>query len=374
MSKRKTKLMLKKVAIILSSVSMCMSSGIYVLADEAQDNFLKDLADGLTARWAYDSDEDAMSNSEFMEYRTQLVNEEYDRISKYEKEDFENEKFSLMAHAYIEAIEMQMDAVKYYTELPDIFNSQWSAGYNMRAILIPDFVDHYGLDVPEEEVASFREDRGTTVSTDVVTSEEIDKDTIEENNSEIELYNDQGIKVVITGMKEPDYTSTDFYIKVENLNHHNIVVSSDNYQMVVNGRMIYSPLYAEVQSGKTANTTMSFWKKDLDDAGIDKIKEMSMNIMIVDADTFNTLYMGNEKYLSISDDNKISEKAVYTDKENIQKVQSLLNSAGYDCGSADGVPGKQTNSALLQFEKDHNLPETTDITPELIEALESAIG
>lgn len=174
-------------------------------------------------------------------------------------------------------------------------------------------------------------------------------------------------------MKEPDYTSTEFYIRVENLNHHNIVVSSDNYQMVVNGTMIYSPLYVEVQSGKTANTTMSFWKKDLDDAGIDKIKELSLNIMIMDADTFNTLYMGDEKFISVSDDNKITEKAVYTDKENIQKVQSLLNSAGYNCGSADGVPGKQTNSALLQFEKDHNLPETTDITPELIEALESAI-
>lgn len=374
MRSKENKTALKKVIAIISAMSLCICTPIYALADDAQDNFLKDMAEGLTARWAYDSDEDAMSNSEFMEYRTQLVNEEYDRISKYTEEDFENEKFSLMAHAYIEAIEMQLDAVKYYTELPDIYNSEWSAGYNMRAILIPDFVDHYGLDVPEEEIASFREDRGATVSTDAVTSEEIDKDTTEENNSEIELYNDQGIKVVITGMKEPDYTSTDFYIKVENLNHHNIVVSSDDYQMVVNGRMIYSPLYAEVQSGKTANTTMAFWKEDLDDAGIDKIKEMSMNIMIVDADTFNTLYMGNEKYLSISDDNKISEKAVYTDKENIQKVQELLNSAGYDCGSADGVPGKQTNSALLQFEKDHGLQETTDITPELVEALENAIG
>ena len=374
MRSKENKTALRKVIAITSAMSLCICTPIYALADDAQDSFLKDMAEGLTARWAYDSDEDAMSNGEIMEYRTQLVNEEYDRISKYEKEDFENEKFSLMAHAYIEAIEIQLDAVKYYTELPDIYNSEWSAGYNMRAILIPDFVDHYGLDVQEEEIASFREDRGTTISTDVVTSEEIDKDTTEENNSEIELYNDQGIKVVITGMKEPDYTSTDFYIKVENLNHHNIVVSSDNYQMVVNGRMIYSPLYAEVQSGKTANTTMSFWKKDLDDAGIDKIKEMSMNIMIVDADTFNTLYMGNEKYLSISDDNKISEKAVYTDKENIQKVQELLNSAGYDCGSADGVPGKQTNSALLQFEKDHGLQETTDITPELIDALENVIG
>lgn len=137
---------------------------------------------------------------------------------------------------------------------------------------------------------------------------------------------------------------------------------------------MYSPLWAEVQSGKTANVTMSFWKSDLDSAGIDVIREMTMNISIMDANTFDILYKGDEKFVSISEDNKISEKAVYTDKENIQKVQELLNSAGYDCGSADGVPGKQTNSALLQFEKDHGLQETTDITPELIEALENAIG
>ena len=85
-------------------------------------------------------------------------------VTEINKAEFENEKFSLMAHAYIEAIKMQLDAVKYYTELPDIYNSEWAAGYNMRAMLIPDFVDHYGLDVPEEEVTPFREDSGKTVS------------------------------------------------------------------------------------------------------------------------------------------------------------------------------------------------------------------
>ena len=374
MRSKENKTVLKKVIAITSAMSLCICTPIYALADDAKDNFLKDMAEGLIARWAYDSDEDAMSNSEIMEYRTQLVNEEYDRISKYEKEDFENEKFSLMAHAYIEAIEMQLDAVKYYTEVPDIYNSEWSAGYNMRAILIPDFVDHYGLDVPEEEVEPFRTDSGKPASSDTLSSEETNKDDKEQNELEIELYNDQGIKVVLTGMKEPNYTSTDFYIRIENLNHHDIVVTTDDSQMVVNGPMMYSPLWVEVQSGKTANVTMSFWKSDLDSAGIDVIREMTMNISIMDANTFDILYKGDEKFVSISEDNKISEKAVYTDKENIQKVQELLNSAGYDCGSADGVPGKQTNSALLQFEKDHGLQETTDITPELIEALENAIG
>ena len=40
-------------------------------------------------------------------------------------------------------------------------------------------------------------------------------------------------------MKEPNYTSTDFYIRIENLNHHDIVVTTDDSQMVVNGTMMY---------------------------------------------------------------------------------------------------------------------------------------
>ena len=59
-------------------------------------------------------------------------------------------------------------------------------------------------------------------------------------------------------------------------------------------------------------------------------------------------------------------------KENIQKVQQLLTNLGYNSGSTDGVPGKLTNSAILQFEKDHGYAENTDITPELIAQLEQA--
>ena len=68
----------------------------------------------------------------------------------------------------------------------------------------------------------------------------------------------------------------------------------------------------------------------------------------------------------------VSQRVVYTDKENIQKVQQLLTNLGYNSGSTDGVPGKLTNSAILQFEKDHGYAENTDITPELIAQLEQA--
>ena len=175
-------------------------------------------------------------------------------------------------------------------------------------------------------------------------------------------------------MEEPDLFSTKINVRVENLNHHDICVGASNNQMVVNGSSVYSPLWIQVQSGKTASGTMEFYATDLKAAGIDKIDELSLTIQISDGESFMPIYEGNEIFLAVDDNYIIHEKSVYTDKESIQKVQQLLNDAGYDCGSADGVPGKKTNSALLQFERDNGLPETTDITPELIETLEEAIN
>lgn len=143
--------MRKRVLVMLCAVTLAVATPLTILANETQDNFLTDMADGLNARWDEETDENTISSSEVMSYREKLVNEEYNLISKYADEEFENKKFDLMAHAYIEAIEMQLNAVKYYTELPSIYETEWTAGYNMRALLIPDFVDYYGLEVDENE-------------------------------------------------------------------------------------------------------------------------------------------------------------------------------------------------------------------------------
>lgn len=371
--------MKKKIIVVACTAMLIANATVIAKADATQDNFLLDMAEGLNARWLYDSDENTMSNSELIEYRTTVVNEEYSRLSKYADEKFESEKFGLMAKAYIEAIEMQLDAMKYYTELPDIYESEWTSGYNLRAALIPAFVDYYGLAVDESEVAELRSGGTLLEQSDVVSSEKVDEiqgenKSIDDESTEIEIYNNEGIKVVITGMEEPDMFSTKINVSVENLNHHDILVQTSDSQMVVNGNMIYSPLFVEVKSGKTANATIEFYQNDLEAAGIDKLRELSFTVQISDGESYMPLYIGEEKFLTVDDKYQIHEKAVYTDKENIQKVQTLLNQAGYDCGSADGVPGKKTNNALLQFERDHGLPETTDITPELIETLEAAIN
>ncbi len=59
----------------------------------------------------------------------------------------------------------------------------------------------------------------------------------------------------------------------------------------------------------------------------------------------------------------------YTDKETIQSVQAALNEAGYDCGTPDGIAGKNTQAAISAFQQDNSLNETGTATHELLLAL-----
>lgn len=362
----------KKNIFIAMVIGVSVIATVPVYADEAQDNFLTDMAEGLTKRWEYNSDENTMSNTEFMEYRTQLVNEEFLRLNKYADTEFENKKFDLMAEAYIEALEMQINALKYYVDSRQLYDIEWSAGYNARAVLIPDFVDYYGLAVDESEVSPFRESRNGYYTTETTTTVTVQDTTIPENRqeNEIEIYNNEGIKIFVTGMDEPDLYSTRIHFRIENLNHHDILVGTDTYQTVINGQMVDASIWEEVKSGKTSNTSLVIPADLLKNAGIETIENIAMELVISDSGTYYPLYRSDEIFLEVDENYNISTRVVYTDRENVKKVQGMLNAAGYDCGSADGVPGKQTNNAILKYKQDNGLEANTDITPEFLAILE----
>ena len=192
------------------------------------------------------------------------------------------------------------------------------------------------------------------------------------SDNDIEIFNNEGITISIGNMERLSYGAYRIHIHAENLNHHNIIISTEDYKAVINGKMINSSLQGEVQSGKTASINWDIYDNDLADAGIEKIESISFKVMISDASNYSKLYTGEEKFFNVTEDNTITPREVYNDKEHIRQVQELLNKLGYECGSADGVPGKLTNSCILAFEKDHGLNEATEITPELIAALEKA--
>ena len=59
----------------------------------------------------------------------------------------------------------------------------------------------------------------------------------------------------------------------------------------------------------------------------------------------------------------------YNDRDTVRSVQTALNEAGYDCGTPDGIAGKNTKAAISAFQQDNGLSETGTVTHELLLAL-----
>ena len=64
-----------------------------------------------------------------------------------------------------------------------------------------------------------------------------------------------------------------------------------------------------------------------------------------------------------------SENAVYNDPETIKKVQNALNTAGYNCGAADGIKGPATTLIIQQYQTDKGLEATGEIDDILLSSL-----
>jgi peptidoglycan hydrolase-like protein with peptidoglycan-binding domain len=58
----------------------------------------------------------------------------------------------------------------------------------------------------------------------------------------------------------------------------------------------------------------------------------------------------------------------------VKAVQQILADLGYSPGPVDGAMGDATARAISAFQHDRNLPETGDITPELVTELERVTG
>ena len=58
----------------------------------------------------------------------------------------------------------------------------------------------------------------------------------------------------------------------------------------------------------------------------------------------------------------------------IATVQTLLGRLGYDAGTADGVAGRRTRSAMNQFQRDHGLPLTQVPDQATLDALRAAVS
>ena len=193
-------------------------------------------------------------------------------------------------------------------------------------------------------------------------------ETEAEDAGGFELYNQDGYTITAIDYIEDDPIFKNVLkLRIQNLTHHNVTFSdSGSY---VNGSMMMLGAYFQIASGKTQTNDLYIDEKNLQDAGIDRIEDITLNFEVYDSDSYATLSNIGPLSITIDADGNIANKVVYRDAATIQEVQSLLNAAGYDCGSADGIAGKKTNDMILQYERDHGLREDTDITVDLLASL-----
>jgi localization factor PodJL len=58
----------------------------------------------------------------------------------------------------------------------------------------------------------------------------------------------------------------------------------------------------------------------------------------------------------------------------VREVQTLLDRLGFSPGPIDGQPGAMTRQAVIEFQRSAGLPETGEVTPELLSRLAQAGG
>ena len=123
----------------------------------ADEDFMKDLAAGLKARWSIEEPEYTEGDDTHKDYYTKLVDAEYDKVSPYLDKKFKDSTLQQKAINYINMIKQQKEALKYMQVNYDKYSELWGEAYDERSKLIVDFMENYGLTV-SDKYKSFLDD------------------------------------------------------------------------------------------------------------------------------------------------------------------------------------------------------------------------
>lgn len=122
---------------------------LFMTTDEGK--FLTDFAAGLMERWDYSTSPTELTDlSEQVKEYTDCVNIEINKLSKYKDMTFQNEMFNKKAHAYLDALQAQLDALSYCTTDYAKYSIAWDKAYNDRAVLIAYFLNNYPVNINDK--------------------------------------------------------------------------------------------------------------------------------------------------------------------------------------------------------------------------------
>lgn len=103
----------------------------------------------------------------------------------------------------------------------------------------------------------------------------------------MELYNQDGIRIVGRYVDENSFWGTAVLLYIENTSGKNVGINCDN--MSVNGFMVTPFFSSTVYDGKKAVADITIMSTDLEENGIESVEDIEVNFHIYDADRYNTI-------------------------------------------------------------------------------------
>lgn len=135
---------------------MLLIPGVFAEEYADEEQFLADMAEGITARLAdISKDEASMSKEEKAAYYQRLVGYEFTATEKYEDAVFADSKFDTYAHLYIDACKMQDYATRHYKN-EELYDSLWSAGGSAHSGIIYELYQRYDLPITSEQAENYK--------------------------------------------------------------------------------------------------------------------------------------------------------------------------------------------------------------------------
>lgn len=179
--------------------------------------------------------------------------------------------------------------------ITDLFTSEITAGRsaNETMYLYNSMLEDAGIENVGKIEIDFRvydpETYQTLFDPDIVeihTSEFNNMDT-SVDDSGIELYNENDIRIVGRFVDEDSIWGTAIVIYVENNSGRNIQITCDT--VAINNFMVTGYYYADVYSGKRSVDDITILSSDLEENGIESVDEIAIDFHISDMDSYETI-------------------------------------------------------------------------------------
>lgn len=296
---------MKRILSIIIVLVVLLSFAVIANAEKAnekayalQEDFLKDMAAGITKRLNDNEDTNSMNTEQLAAYFLKVVGYELDKIEKYQDMAFEDNTFDQLAHLYIGACQLQRFAAQKYKN-SDLFNSLWDSGRETRSVIIIELYTHYDLPITSDQAESYKSSdsgssftasmngtldisTGLTVYDDkMVTYKEVE---IKQNRHQV-LFDDQDVKITLKSLelKNNRYTVNMTISNSMKSNRVTCYLSGgyvDDYSV-----SLYHPYgYRFVDAGKKGDTYSDMDVKELEEIGKNPFKTLSCSLYVLTTD------------------------------------------------------------------------------------------